>query len=309
MTAFQPPRLTRQNWPLKLQWRFAFKPNVAIFAAHPQGSDMNFFYRLLTCTMIAAFAGCSFSTDSTADAEGDNLGQGPVANYPGKTEEGKIDDFANLLRDHIDQSEARQAAASQATLSGEGPHRQVADPYYLVGQRASEWDVGEWANTSRQAIDLADLKGRVVVVHWWTDDSDYSAKTLSVLQKLADEFSGRPVQFVGLYHSKGSYVDKDWRIAVQQANAWGVDIPIAYDRDWRTLNDWWRSRLNYLPTTPTFVINGDGRIVHLHPGPVFYPTDDPLKWQCNEDYLALRAAILKAIPQNLADTQRDADGA
>jgi hypothetical protein len=46
-------------------------------------------------------------------------------------------------------------------------------------------------------------------------------------------------------------------------------------------------------TSATFVIGKDGRIVHVHPGPVYYPSDDPRE-DANRDYLALRSAVLAA---------------
>jgi len=38
------------------------------------------------------------------------------------------------------------------------------------------------------------------MVRFWTDTCDYCAASLPAMQKLADEFRGDDVSFVGLYH-------------------------------------------------------------------------------------------------------------
>ena len=48
-------------------------------------------------------------------------------------------------------------------------------------------------------------------------------------------------------------------------------------------------------TSASFVIDRRGRVAHVHPGPEFYPTDDPSRARQDRDFRALRAAIRRAV--------------
>ena len=166
----------------------------------------------------------------------------------------------------------------------------------LVGAKAKEWIAGpEWAHS--KPLRLEDLRGRVVVVRFWTDTCPYCAKSLPAMQQLAEEFVGRPVTFVGLYQSKPRGSERPWRDAVARARRLGVKFPIAYDHDWRTLRSWWLDGRRRAATSASFVIAPDGTIAHVHPGPVFFPSSDPTHARQNADFKAIRRAIEQHLPQ------------
>jgi peroxiredoxin len=75
------------------------------------------------------------------------------------------------------------------------------------------------------------------------------------------------------------------------AKKWNVTFPLAFDRDWKTLRSWWLDGSHRHATSCTFVIGKDGRIIHVHPGPVFHPSDKPEETAENRDFLALHSAI------------------
>jgi peroxiredoxin len=82
---------------------------------------------------------------------------------------------------------------------------------------------------------------------------------------------------------------------VAQARRWGLSFPIAYNRQWKTLDSWWLARRESVPTSPTFVIDATGRIAHVHPGPEFHASADAEHGDCNRDFEAVRAAIREAV--------------
>jgi len=164
----------------------------------------------------------------------------------------------------------------------------------LVGTRAPEWSAGpEWANS--KPIRLEDLRGRVVVVRFWTDRCPYCEASLPAMQKLAEEFEGKPVTFVGLYQSKPLGSERPWKDAVRRARTLGVRFPIAYDHDWKTLKSWWLDGERRRATSASFVIAPDGTIAHVHPGPVFFPSERPEDAHANAGYEAIRTAIRKEL--------------
>src|SRR5262249_59430975 len=69
-----------------------------------------------------------------------------------------------------------------------------------VGDAARPWRLADWSGS--EPLDLEDLRGRVVVVRFWTDGCPYCARTLPALGALAEEFRDRPLTSVGLYHPK-----------------------------------------------------------------------------------------------------------
>lgn len=185
-----------------------------------------------------------------------------------------------------------EASASARTDPANCPG--AADGSELVGQPLGEWQLTDWANTNGAAPTLTSLRGRVVVVRFWTAGCQFCEKTLPALQKLAEEVRDQPVTIIGAFHGKPDSSAPDIKKPLDVARSWGVAFPIALDRKWRTLRAWWLDGHHRHATSVTFVIGKDGRVVHIHPGPVFYPTDDPDQAEQNQDYQTLRNAVLAA---------------
>ncbi|MGB5285169.1 MAG: redoxin family protein [Polyangiales bacterium] len=165
----------------------------------------------------------------------------------------------------------------------------------LLGTQAMEWLAGpEWANS--RPLRLEDLRGRVLVVRFWTDTCPYCDASLPAMQKLAKEMKDAPVTFVGLYQSKPLGSERPWKDAVAHAAKLGVTFPIAYDHDWVTLRSWWLDGTRRRATSASFVIDPDGKFVHVHPGPVFFPSEDPADARANADFEAIRDAIRRHLP-------------
>ena len=162
-----------------------------------------------------------------------------------------------------------------------------------VGDVARPWRLAEWSGS--EPLDLEDLRGRVVVVRFWTDGCSYCARSLPALGALAEEFRDRPVTFVGIYHAKPPGRERPWPAAVAWARRRGLSFPLAYDRGWATLRPWWLEGHDPAATSASFVIDRRGRVAHVHPGPEFYPTDDPARARQDRDFRALRAAIRRAL--------------
>jgi hypothetical protein len=118
---------------------------------------------------------------------------------------------------------------------------------------------------------------------------------MPALEKMAKELAGRPVTFVGAFHAKPATAVGDMTEPSKIAKQWGISFPLAFDRDWRTLRTWYLDGQHRHATSVTFVIGKDGRIVHVHPGPVFFPADAAKDPRANRDYDALHAAIQKAL--------------
>jgi thiol-disulfide isomerase/thioredoxin len=170
----------------------------------------------------------------------------------------------------------------------------AADGSEMIGRRLDRWQLSDWV--ASEPLDLAELRGRVVVVRFWTSPGcPFCEKTLPALQKLADEMKGEPVTFVGAFHAKPVDAYSDMEEPAGVAARWGVSFPLAMDREWKTLRQWWLGTGHRHATSVTFVIGKSGEIVHIHPGPVFHPSDDPAEADQDRDYRAVKAAIERAL--------------
>ena len=164
----------------------------------------------------------------------------------------------------------------------------------LVGTRPKGWYLTDWVGS--KPLTLGGLLGRVVVVRFWTSPNcPFCEKTLPALQTLAQEFADKPVTFVGAYHAKPANAVLDMKEPSATAADWKVSIPMALDREWQTLRAWWLSTGIRNATSVTFIIGKDGRILFVHPGPVFHPSSDPSEAKQNRDYIAVREAILAGL--------------
>src|SRR6266446_3063760 len=132
------------------------------------------------------------------------------------------------------------------------------------GSTAPEWHAKDWLNSP--PLKLADLRGKVVLVRWWTaPDCSLCAASMPVLENWARTLRDRGLVVVGLYHHKAATPLKPGHVAAQ-AKRLGATFPVATDPDWRTLHEWWLDAGKREYTSVTFLIGRDGGILHVHPG-------------------------------------------
>lgn len=134
----------------------------------------------------------------------------------------------------------------------------------LLNQPAPEWSVTNWINSA--PLHLKDLKGKVVLVRWWTaPDCPYCRATAPALNDFSQAYTARGLQVIGLYHHKGTDPLKldDVKAA---AKDFGFIFPIAIDPEWKTLHEWWLDRGAHNFTSVSFLIDRHGVVRHIHPG-------------------------------------------
>lgn len=132
----------------------------------------------------------------------------------------------------------------------------------LVGTTPPEWQASAWMNSP--PLRLRDLRGKVVVVRWWTAGCPYCSASAPTLRLLDRTYRARGVTVVGMYHHKE---ETPFDPAVYRATGkkYGFNFPLAFDRDWRTLKSW-LGRANTGFTSVTFILDQHGVVRHVHPG-------------------------------------------
>ncbi len=158
---------------------------------------------------------------------------------------------------------------------------------------ARKFDVHTWSPPNAPSLEA--LRGCVVVVRFWTNTCPYCRRSMPVIQRFSETLAGKPVRFVGLYHPKPRGREGTWEEALETATTWGITFPIAYDRDWKTLDAWWLKLGERRATSVTFVLDARGDIAHIDPGPEL--SDDAAAGKPFAAFVAVRAAIAGALPR------------
>ena len=152
-------------------------------------------------------------------------------------------------------------AAAPASPSAPGAER--------IGRPAPAWSFERWIRTAPLSLDA--LRGKVVLIRWWTDGCHYCAATLPGLEALRTRYADRGLVVVGAYHPKPPRDVSDRKI-LAFADKLGFEGPIAVDREWSTLDRYWLAGHPERDwTSVSFLIDREGVIRWLHGGGEYSP--------------------------------------
>jgi thiol-disulfide isomerase/thioredoxin len=143
-----------------------------------------------------------------------------------------------------------------------------------------------WAGEAPQ---LAGAKA--VLVRFWTDTCPYCRASLPSLDRLRREHGPQGLVTVGVYHPKPPRIVPD-AVVAEAARALGFEGPVALDPDWAALRAIWLDGPEPRDaTSASFLLDGEGRVAFVHPGPEFHAEPTAGHETCVQDYDALDAAI------------------
>lgn len=133
----------------------------------------------------------------------------------------------------------------------------------LIGTAALPWRAEHWINSA--PLELTQLRGRVVLVRWWTaPDCPFCSATAPALNTFHERYVARGLTVVGFYHHKESSPLNPADVE-RYAKTFKFQFPVATDPDWQTLRTWWLSGRRPF-TSVSFLIDRRGVIRHVHPG-------------------------------------------
>jgi len=162
-------------------------------------------------------------------------------------------------------ADPRPPASAAAAVTG-AP--EAADS--LLGSAPPEWTADHWMNSP--PLHLADLRGRVVLVRWWTDGCPFCSATAPALRRFDHDYAAKGLVVVGMYHHKcdpsgpcGPDQPLDPAVFEDTARKYGFTFPVAVDPEWRTLTSWLHG-VDTGFTSVTFVLDRNGVVRHVHPG-------------------------------------------
>ncbi len=202
------------------------------------------------------------------------------------------------------------AAAPTVVLAGTGPgdaeqtgsHSQHGaassrprEGAELIGTPARGWEGAEWLDAEPGR--LRDLRGKVVLVRWWTDTCPFCRRSAPALNEFHRRYGARGLVVIGMYHPKPIRRAVTEELVRDAAEERGFRFPIAVDPHWSILRRWWLIGSRRRATSVSFLIDKEGVIRHVHPGPAFHREvlhgDD----QPRADFLELQGMIEKLLAE------------
>jgi len=158
----------------------------------------------------------------------------------------------------------------------------------LIGRRAPAWSFERWIRSA--PLTPPDLRGKVILLRWWTEGCDLCTTTLPGLEALRKRYGRDGLVVIGVYHPKPPRAVSD-RDVLAAANRLGFRGPIAVDSRWTTLERYWLAGHEREFTSVSFLIDRDGLIQWVQAGGEYHPSDDPRHARCDADYRGLERAL------------------
>ena len=125
---------------------------------------------------------------------------------------------------------------------------------------------GEWINSD--PLSLEQLRGRVVLVGFWTFGCYNCRNTLPALKRYHEQYAPKGLTIVGVHSPEFSY-EKDVNNVRERVRSLGVRYPVVTDNDFKT---WEAYRINAWPTV--VILDKRGRIRYAHVGEGEYETQE-----------------------------------
>jgi peroxiredoxin len=159
----------------------------------------------------------------------------------------------------------------------------------IIGVPAPDW--GELAWVQGGPLSLSDLRGKVVLVRFFTDpECPFCSATAPALNEFDRDFRARGLVVVGFYTPKPRPRPVSVEDVRRTVTAYGFRFPVAVDDEWKALRRLWLDRSPGAGwTSASLVIDRDGIVRHVHPGGVF--AKDSADPQARRDYDEIRATI------------------
>lgn len=201
------------------------------------------------------------------------------------------DDYREALRAK-GKSEAEISASVTEGLASMGEmDRSAGDD--RIGVAAPPFQFDGWLNS--EPLSLEDLRGRVLLVRWWTETCPYCASSAPALRALHEEYSSEGLTVIGVFHPKAGRDDPLDVDRVRRAvESRQFQFPVAIDWDWRnrTLKEWWLTGPKRPATSVTFIVDKAGIIRFVHPGMEYHDADGREGHEmCGSDMAGIRATI------------------
>jgi thiol-disulfide isomerase/thioredoxin len=145
----------------------------------------------------------------------------------------------------------------------------------------------------------------LTLYRWWTDTCPFCESSLPALDSLREKYSDRGLKVVGVYHPKPPSKGVTEKEALNGAKARQFNGEVVIDSDWSQLKKWWLDTGKRPATSVSFLVDNEGIVRFVHPGPVLFPSEEKQFAKENNDFQLLDKAIDALLPTE--KTKEDTD--
>ena len=196
------------------------------------------------------------------------------------------------------QAQARAKAVPMECPVGMVAPDDADSPADVLDKPARAWSFDRWVRT--KPLTQRQLRGKVVLVRWWTHGCHYCKSTLPEIEALRTRYADQGLVVIGAFHPKPQRPVLDaWVESV--ADSLGFKGPIAIDERWSTLERWWlggHPDRNW--TSVSFLIDRRGIVRWAHTGGEYHESDDPRHRTCALEAHELEKQIRAALAEPVA---------
>lgn len=153
----------------------------------------------------------------------------------------------------------------------------------LVGTKLKEPAFGEFSSP-------------LTLYRWWTDTCTFCETSLPALDSLREKYKKRGLAVIGVYHPKPPSKNVSEIEVLNEAKAREFKGNVVIDDDWSQLKKWWLETGKRSATSVSFLVDSEGIVRFVHPGPVLFPSDEKQFAQENNDFQLLDRAIDTLLP-------------
>jgi thiol-disulfide isomerase/thioredoxin len=152
------------------------------------------------------------------------------------------------------------ASSAVPAISGEAPRDAGAPVTVAAAQATAPNFVGitNWFNSA--PLDIASLRGKVVLVDFWTYGCVNCVNTLPHVTKLYEKYRDRGLVVVGVHTPEFPFERSAGNVKAALTRH-GITYPVAQDNDSRTWNAY---QNQYWPAQ--YIVDQNGKIVFQHAG-------------------------------------------
>jgi thiol-disulfide isomerase/thioredoxin len=164
----------------------------------------------------------------------------------------------------------------------------------LIGGPAPRWTFTRWVG---DPLDQDRLRGKVVLLRWWTEGCRFCRATLPAIERLRRAHADDGLVVIGVYHPKPPRDVGDPHITLL-AKRLGFRGALALDQNWETLNRYWLDGHDERSwTSVSFLIDRQGRIRWVHGGGEYHPAGDPAHARCDAKFRELEAMLAEVLAE------------
>jgi peroxiredoxin len=163
-----------------------------------------------------------------------------------------------------------------------------------LGVAAPRIGLDHWLHSP--ALEMDELRGKVVLIRWWTEGCPFCAATAPALREMDRKYGSRGLEVIGIFHPKPP---GDWSVERMRAASerLGFTFPVALDAEWTALRRWWPDLEKRGWTSVSFLVDKKGFIRYVHPGGEFHESGEESHAQCDRDYKDIERTVNRLLAE------------